>query len=222
MSVLKTYTVEGTCPSLYVDEKADIRIDCTIHFRSKCVLKLASEGTAPETAVCNTIQMAVQIAYIRSFDAGIPAEVMEAGHPDADFSAAIAKRLSTEVKLLYGAELEEFTVEEHHIAAEDEAKLAKQREMKRLTDPRIAAEELRKTLEQAVEAAAARTAEGAAAAEVTNEWICECGKSNRSRFCPDCGKPRSYARWLCACGAVNTGKFCTECGKRLVAPAGEA
>ncbi len=56
-------------------------------------------------------------------------------------------------------------------------------------------------------------------------WVCaDCGASNTSKFCQNCGKPKpapqAAAGWTCTkCGAVNQGKFCQECG--ATKPAGE-
>lgn len=47
-----------------------------------------------------------------------------------------------------------------------------------------------------------------------NSWKCDCGTSNTSKFCQNCGKPKpESASWKCDCGNVNSGKFCQNCGK---------
>ncbi|MBR1862871.1 MAG: SPFH domain-containing protein [Ruminococcus sp.] len=50
-----------------------------------------------------------------------------------------------------------------------------------------------------------------------NSWTCECGTSNTSKFCQNCGKPKPEPQaangWTCDCGTVNQGKFCQNCGK---------
>lgn len=53
-------------------------------------------------------------------------------------------------------------------------------------------------------------------------WICNCGRTNSSKFCAECGAPRPAARpvspqasrveWMCTCGERNNGKFCIKCG----------
>lgn len=51
----------------------------------------------------------------------------------------------------------------------------------------------------------------------SQDWQCDCGQLNRSRFCTQCGKPRPSSengRWNCKCGSINTGNFCPECGSR--------
>lgn len=53
------------------------------------------------------------------------------------------------------------------------------------------------------------------------QWTCECGTVNTTKFCMDCGKPKpapapvapANAAWTCECGSVNTSKFCKDCGK---------
>lgn len=209
------FFVEGSCPTLVVDEDAGIRLDCTLEFRASCELTAALEagGTAMED-VRRSVIAELQVAYIRAYPAGIPVEELAAGHPDSAFSAEIAERLNRKFKVFYGTELASFSVEEHRLEAADRTKLEQLREKQRLTDPGIAAEELRRKLAEQMSAAAP--------AETPDKWVCECGRDNGSRFCPDCGRPRSYARWRCSCGAVNTGRFCTECGKRLAGVFGEA
>ena len=53
-------------------------------------------------------------------------------------------------------------------------------------------------------------------ADDVSGWLCECGTTNKGKFCAECGKPQPQkpAGWTCECGAVNTGKFCPECGKQ--------
>lgn len=55
----------------------------------------------------------------------------------------------------------------------------------------------------------------APAAAPAGGWTCECGTTNTSKFCMNCGKPQpqNTVGWTCECGAVNKGKFCQECGK---------
>lgn len=54
----------------------------------------------------------------------------------------------------------------------------------------------------------------AAAGAQAGAWTCECGATNTSKFCQNCGKPKPEANgWTCSCGAVNQGKFCQNCGK---------
>ncbi len=50
-----------------------------------------------------------------------------------------------------------------------------------------------------------------------DNWECDCGQTNTSRFCIQCGKSKSDSEkntWNCKCGAVNTGNFCSECGSK--------
>jgi membrane protease subunit (stomatin/prohibitin family) len=55
---------------------------------------------------------------------------------------------------------------------------------------------------------------GGGAASSAPTWTCECGQSNTSKFCANCGKPKPVEDgWQCECGTVNKGKFCAECGK---------
>lgn len=42
-------------------------------------------------------------------------------------------------------------------------------------------------------------------------WTCTCGRLNKQKFCPDCGKSRLF-RWTCRCGKINESKFCDFCG----------
>ncbi|MBP0983733.1 MAG: SPFH domain-containing protein [Oscillospiraceae bacterium] len=63
--------------------------------------------------------------------------------------------------------------------------------------------------------APAAPAQPAQQAQAAGSWTCECGTSNTSKFCANCGKPKPQQAegWTCSCGAVNKGKFCQECGK---------
>lgn len=40
------------------------------------------------------------------------------------------------------------------------------------------------------------------------QWLCICGSVNDSKYCPICGKEKSYERWICTCEKVNIGKYC--------------
>lgn len=65
--------------------------------------------------------------------------------------------------------------------------------------------------------AQAVTTSPAQAAPAADAWTCECGASNTSKFCMECGKPKPAPAadgWTCSCGAVNKGKFCMECGAK--------
>ncbi len=67
----------------------------------------------------------------------------------------------------------------------------------------------------------------AAAAAVTAQreeetWVCACGSTNTSKFCPECGKPRPRkVVYRCGrCGYVpedpeNPPRFCPDCGDRF-------
>lgn len=57
--------------------------------------------------------------------------------------------------------------------------------------------------------------------DTPDAWKCECGATNKGKFCAECGKPRPAPEgWTCGeCGTVNKGKFCTDCGAKK--PAGE-
>jgi len=57
--------------------------------------------------------------------------------------------------------------------------------------------------------------------EVSDGWVCECGISNKGKFCVECGKPKPQPvqGWVCSCGTVNKGKFCMECGAKKPAEA---
>lgn len=50
----------------------------------------------------------------------------------------------------------------------------------------------------------------------TDTWNCACGcKDIKSKFCPECGSPKSAPAvgWNCICGCKNiTSKFCPDCG----------
>ena len=51
-------------------------------------------------------------------------------------------------------------------------------------------------------------------AGLNEAWVCECGTSNVTKFCGECGKPKPSKEWVCpACGTLNVTKFCGECGK---------
>lgn len=57
----------------------------------------------------------------------------------------------------------------------------------------------------------------------TNTWDCKCGQQGiTSKFCPECGTPRSapIKTWDCTCGQKNlASRFCPECGaKRSESP----
>ncbi len=45
-------------------------------------------------------------------------------------------------------------------------------------------------------------------------WMCpNCGETNASNFCGNCGTPRPFKGWVCSkCGETNTGNFCGNCG----------
>ena len=47
-------------------------------------------------------------------------------------------------------------------------------------------------------------------------WLCNCGKTNEGKFCPNCGakKETGTPMWRCTCGNVNKGKFCPKCGSK--------
>ena len=51
-----------------------------------------------------------------------------------------------------------------------------------------------------------------------NVWNCSCGRTNETKFCPDCGakKPAPAETWDCpSCGCKNIkSKFCPECGTK--------
>ena len=69
--------------------------------------------------------------------------------------------------------------------------------------------------QQAAPAPAPAPAPAAAPQPAADSWTCECGTSNTSKFCMNCGKPKPapVEGWTCSCGAINKGKFCMECGK---------
>jgi membrane protease subunit (stomatin/prohibitin family) len=51
------------------------------------------------------------------------------------------------------------------------------------------------------------------AAAKAQDWKCECGKKNSSKFCENCGKSKPACP---KCGTAATGaKFCAECGTRM-------
>lgn len=61
----------------------------------------------------------------------------------------------------------------------------------------------------------------APAAPSGDTWVCQCGETNSSKFCTNCGSPRpaKAAKRFCPdCGAelVPGKKFCPDCGKQLV------
>ena len=62
------------------------------------------------------------------------------------------------------------------------------------------------------------------AAPAPDSWDCVCGqKGIRSKFCPECGKPKPAAKpadtWDCECGQKGiASKFCPECGRPRPAP----
>ena len=49
------------------------------------------------------------------------------------------------------------------------------------------------------------------------EWTCECGSTNKGKFCVNCGKPKTDKKKCPKCGTMNeaTDKFCSECGEKL-------
>lgn len=54
------------------------------------------------------------------------------------------------------------------------------------------------------------------ASEDNLPWLCNCGKTNEGKFCPNCGakKETGTPMWKCSCGNVNKGKFCPKCGSK--------
>ncbi|MBQ4095544.1 MAG: SPFH domain-containing protein [Oscillospiraceae bacterium] len=68
-------------------------------------------------------------------------------------------------------------------------------------------------------AQAPQQAAPAPTAPAADSWTCECGATNTSKFCMECGKSKPAPApaadgWTCSCGAVNKGKFCMECGAK--------
>ena len=49
------------------------------------------------------------------------------------------------------------------------------------------------------------------------EWTCECGVTNKGKFCTNCGKKHEVNVKCPKCGTINepTAKFCNECGEKL-------
>ena len=49
------------------------------------------------------------------------------------------------------------------------------------------------------------------------EWTCECGITNKGKFCTNCGKKHEVNIKCQKCGTINepTSKFCNECGEKL-------
>lgn len=53
------------------------------------------------------------------------------------------------------------------------------------------------------------------------EWTCECGSKQNTKFCLSCGKQKPVPQtWGCTCGAENpeTAGFCGNCGQKKPAP----
>lgn len=51
----------------------------------------------------------------------------------------------------------------------------------------------------------------------SDEWTCECGRTNTGKFCGECGKGKTNNKKCPKCGTVNpdNSKFCSECGEKL-------
>ncbi|MBR1431219.1 hypothetical protein [Ruminococcus sp.] len=47
-----------------------------------------------------------------------------------------------------------------------------------------------------------------------NVWLCSCGRTNETKFCPDCGAKAPVKPWKCTCGKDCTTNFCPDCGSK--------
>jgi membrane protease subunit (stomatin/prohibitin family) len=47
-----------------------------------------------------------------------------------------------------------------------------------------------------------------------NVWNCSCGRTNETKFCPDCGAKAPVKPWKCTCGKDCTTNFCPDCGSK--------
>lgn len=49
------------------------------------------------------------------------------------------------------------------------------------------------------------------------QWVCTCGRTNKTDTCEVCGAERPiHKEWRCLCGKVNRGDICTDCGRRYL------
>lgn len=150
-----------------------------------------------------------------------PSELME--HIDT-LRDALSQTMSEEWKKLRGIEV--FAMALESVRVLDAAAISTLQRDAAFTDPRRAAGHLVGAQADALQTAAANEAGGhvfAAAilekpSEEQSTWICECGSSNRGKFCPECGAKKPMTEYRCGkCGwkaedTPRVPKFCPECG----------
>ncbi len=205
MTEYKEYAVEDGTGINVVDGEGMINLACTLSYRARVAVASAGGAeSAPltEDGLRSLTAASLNAAYCREYEGGMPVEVLRSGRPDAALTEAAAERLKEALSARYGVSLASLDVEEHRISEADRQSLDELLHFKELADPKRAAEELVRAMQAGAQPKADR-------AELP-PWTCSCGSVNKSRFCPECGKPSG--RWLCACGKLNTTPFCPECG----------
>lgn len=223
MNTERPETLMDKVPVLVVDRDKGIELDCSLRFNATFQLKAEGEPKAIDPATAAEIRkrvlMEIQVAYAKAWPSGMPTDVLDAGRPDDSFCEGIVARLNEVLPLYAGVSLAAFTVDSHRLGATDMVQLETLRSMKEKSDAMADADRLIVETQKRVDAArkAVKETSVPVGPAKPNEWVCPCGKTNSSRYCPECGRPRSYVKWVCSCGSINnSGQFCPECGKPLI------
>lgn len=215
MDFYQMYTLEDKALLRFTDNQCGIDLSFNVYYTVKYSMRpgFGKNPDDPDSGINEDIlkkemKDEIQAAYVLGYPNGISMEEFDKGKPSEEFVQKLQEELNTKFRLFFGPEVETIAFEKQWIP-EDQRKLWDDlHEAKRNTDPVYAAKKLRQAMDDLIAEAESK--------KKVHQWICSCGETNTSKFCPQCGAPRSYNRWICFhCGTENKGNFCTECGTPL-------
>lgn len=171
----KPYAFEGNVFVLVTDESVNLELDFTLFYAVTVSVKPVNGAATlvlPEAALQEDVFSAVMSAYSGASNR-LSVEDLRAGRPAAALVAEARRRLN-DLLSAFDAEAGLFNIEKHWLSDADETLLDSVLQSRTLLDPKKAAEALlQKTLDFIAD----------------RQWICPCGRTNNTRYCPECGRP---------------------------------
>ena len=180
----KTYTVEERAPILAADPEAMISLSFNLTYQATLrVRPIKLKGAKlPEAELLKWATDCIRLAYGSVYRDGMPISAVQNARPEEAVVTEARNRLNEVLDSIYGAALDSFEIVKQSLSPEDQALLSSVLEQSELRDPRKAAEKLLRDMQAEIDKLPPEK----------RQWSCACGRTNSTRFCPECGKPAPY------------------------------